>query len=152
MKNITLYPSKVKIIFLFLISLLFTVGGIIWIREEFNVKALFVVIFFCICTITFIIILMPNSSFLKLTSKGFEVRSLYRSHYYNWKDISNFDVIRVVLNKMVGFNLSNKRMRNSIHQSSQNLVGMDDALPVTYGYKPENLAKLLNEWKNKYSK
>jgi len=148
---ITFRPSKWKTLGLFLISLLFTLAGILMINDG-QMMGWFVSVFFGIGCLVFIAILLPNSSYLRLSEKGFEMRSLFKSSFTNWNEVDQFEPRYIGVNKMVFFKF------NSNYEKSGGFKGMveemaknEGALPDTYGHSAEELAELLNEWKNKYS-
>ncbi len=103
------------------------------------------IIFFGLCIVVFIIQLLPNSSYLKLTNEGFEVRSLYRSHFTKWTEVSGFGIYYVSFNTMVAFDYTEEHKKGK--KISKILSSYQGALPQTYGMKAIKLAALMNEWK-----
>ncbi|MDE2427936.1 MAG: hypothetical protein KGM99_04365, partial [Burkholderiales bacterium] len=92
--------------------------------------------------------MLPNASYLQLTPEGFTMRSLYRSHFFRWKDVTAFAVGRVVSNKMVMFNFAPTYQGPSKFRSfNASLTGYEAGLPDSYGMSHEALADLLNQYK-----
>ncbi len=146
-----LKPKKLKTLGLLLISILFVTAGF-FIKDNKPFIAWSSILFFGLGIIVFLIQLLPNSSYLKLTSKGFEIRNLYKSHFTSWSDIESFTTGIIGTNKMVMFNYSKEHNKHSSGKKvARNLSGSEGGLPNTYGMKAEDLAKLLNDWKFKYS-
>lgn len=112
----------------------------------------FVALFFSICTVVFIVIFLPNSSYLRITNQGFEIRSLYRSNFTNWNEVKEFGYGYVGGKKMVVFNYSPSHSKfQTTKNVAKTLTSIEGALPDIYGKSPEELAQLLNELKEKYS-
>ncbi|QQR55575.1 hypothetical protein IPG41_03405 [Candidatus Peregrinibacteria bacterium] len=103
--SLTFYPSKWKTFLLFFVSLFFTLGGT-WMISDREPMGWFVSIFFGIGCIVFIAILLPHSSYLRISEKGFEIRSLFRGGFTNWNEVDQFESGYIGLNKMVVFNYS----------------------------------------------
>ena len=161
--TITLRPRKLKIIGFLLISIAFVYGGFSFMDDKTLLKWSCIV-FFSLGAIVFIIQLMPNSSYLKLTGDGFEMRNLYRSHYTKWDEIKSFRAGSISIptyiqfgiiytnKKMVFFDYEKNHKKHKIGKALSNaLFGSQAALPDLYGMKVDDLAKLMNEWKNKNS-
>ena len=103
---ITLYPSKTKTILLLIVSLIFTFGGIFLIQKGDNFGWV-VSSFFGLCTLVFIIMLLPNSTYLKISEEGIEMKSLFRkSQILPWNIIETFGTGYIGLNEMVTLNFS----------------------------------------------
>lgn len=144
-----LRPSIIKTIALLIVSIIFVYGGII-LRDENQFMAWLIIIFFGLGTIVFVIQLIPNSSYLKLTKEGFEVKSLYKTNFTKWSDIDVFTTGYISKNLMVLFNYSNNHNKyNTGKKLAKSIAGNEGALPNNYGMKAKNLAILMNEWKSK---
>ena len=144
-----LKSNKLTIVILLLVSTLFVFLGITVIKENMFVKWL-TIIFFGLGIVVFIIELLPNSRYLKLTNEGFEVRSLYRSHFTKWTEVSGFGIYYVSFNTMVTFNYTEEHKKHKTGKKiSKILSSYQGGLPQTYGMKATELAALMNAWKNK---
>jgi hypothetical protein len=98
--------------------------------------------------IVFIIGMLAGENFLRLTSAGFEVRTMFRSHFYRWRDVMGFGVARLNLHKYVTIFM----MPETFHQmrgreASATFSNASGMLPDTYGMQAEKLAELLEEWR-----
>jgi hypothetical protein len=147
MKDITLYPSRVKSGFLLFISSLFTVTGIWMIMETGSWKGWLAAVFFGICTVVFVINLLPGKSYLKLTAEGFEVSSLAKKYFLKWTDVAGFGVSSIGMNKMVVFNYapSYAKAKNG-RNISRSVAGWEGGLHDTFGMKAEKLMNLMNAY------
>ena len=145
MQNLPLIlkPSKVKNIFLIIISLGFVILGISLLEKKIWIGVLNI-FFFGICLIIFLINMIPNSSYLKIDESGIEMKNLFRITFIPWKAVSSFKTKSIFLKKIVTFNIDKNLLTDS------NIKGNAGAFPDTYGMSAENLADFLNEYKLKF--
>ncbi len=147
-----LRPSKLKTLVLLIICLVFSFGGIFLIREGNNMGWL-VFSFFFIGVIVFIITLLPNSSYLKISAEGIEIKTLFKkSQMISWGVIDEFGAAYIGVNKMVTINFNENYNQQKVGRNlASSLTGFEGALPDTYGMDASKLANLLNDYKNKFS-
>jgi hypothetical protein len=128
--------------------LVFTALGVLMIQsgQQFGWLC---VIFFGIGVFISVAYMFPNASYLKLDSVGFTMCSFYRAQTFRWEDVSGFGVAQVFPNnKMVMFNFNPSYSQTSrLRTLNVNLVGYEAGLPDNYGLKHEQLAELLNKYK-----
>ncbi len=140
-------PRMGKTLLLLLVSSAFVAGGMLMIHEgrPFGWVA---VAFFGLGLIVFALQLLPNSSYLRVSSSGIEIGGLWRSHQYKWSDISHFYTGCIGPNKMVliAFAPSYEQAQTA-RNVARTLTGAEGALPDTYGFTAEALAAHLNRWK-----
>jgi hypothetical protein len=144
------YPNKLKTFFLFLVCLIFVWSSLFLSDSS---KSWTSAIFFGLGVIVFGIKLVPNSTYLKLTKEGFEIKSLYKSSFYTWNEVGLFEVTNIQFNKMIVFNFSPNYKK---HKKSRKFAaflskGFEGALPTTYSKNAYDLAKILNDWKLRHS-
>ncbi len=118
----------------------------VWLLPREPRVALAGIIFFGLCALVGLVNLLPNSSYLTLTEKGFLFVSLFRKHFVEWSDVQSFVPVRIQRRSMVGWNYSpefrgSKRLR-SVNSA---IAGVEAALPDTYGMPAEQLADLMNQ-------
>lgn len=146
----TLYPSKLKLTLLLLVSLVFVVTGI-WIVNSGDVKGLLVVGFFGICLLVAVIQFHPKASYLHLSTEGFTVCSLFRSSFVSWQHVQEFGLISISSNTMVAWNYAPYYVAaDRARAVSQALSGYEAALPDTYGLKPQHLTQLMSDLLSQY--
>lgn len=142
-----LKSDKITIVILLFVTTLFVVLGFT-VMEENTFTKWVTIIFFGLCIVVFIIELLPNSSYLKLTNEGFEIRNFYRSHFTKWTDVSGFGIYYVSFNTMVAFDYTEEHTKHKTRKKiARFLSSYQGALPQTYGMKAIKLAALMNEWK-----
>lgn len=143
-------PKSSKTILLGLTSLLFTVGGILIIQDE-PIKGWLITGFFGLCQLVFIIQVIPGSTELKLTNKGFEMTSLFRKSLTRWSDVKSFKIGYLGQNKTIMFDYIDGHDQHQTGKLiAKNLSGSQGALPSTYGLNANELLEIMNEWKQKY--
>jgi hypothetical protein len=109
------------------------------------------IVFFGGGAIAFSSLLLPKGAYLKLDSGGFTACWLFRTHRYRWSDVDRFEVRRIGWREFVGFNLSKEpRSRQSAPRLSWRVVGFDGGVPA-YGMSAQELAALMNEWRQRYA-
>lgn len=138
---VTLRPGKIKNIILILISIAFIGMGISLIEKNIWI-AILTIFLFGISFIIFSINLIPNTSYLKISEQGLEMKSLFRKTFIPWQVVSDFTTKQIFLNKIVMFNIDENFLRISKLKSKQG------AFPDTYGMSAKKLAALLNDYKS----
>lgn len=108
------------------------------------------VLFFGLGAIVGAIHLVPGMSYLRLTPDGFIIKSMYRiSRPVRWDSVSEFRVAKMeFLIKMVVFDAL-ARPDAGLSAINRQLVGAQAGLPDTYGRSAEDLAALLNQWRDR---
>lgn len=99
------------------------------------------------------IMLLPNSVYLQLTPAGFTVRTLLKRKDYRWEEVEEFRPGVFRGTQWVVFTLSPHgkagRTESRLKSLNKAISGGDDNLPDTYGMSAEDLAELMNGWKEK---
>lgn len=146
-----LRPSRGKALLMLVIGVAFMASGVFMVREG-RAWGWFVLIFFGLCTLIFITLLLPNAAYLRLSPEGFEIRSVFRSFRNKWSDVASFHAGRVGLNPMVMIRFApSYAPGRKARAVSAALTGGEGGLPDTYGRSAKDLAALLNEWRARYA-
>lgn len=151
LRVLELKPARLKTLALVLGSALLATLGWHFFAGVPALRWIFAV-FFGSGVLIFGVNLAPGSSYLRLSPEGLTYCSLYKPRHYSWHEIERFGVMVVGMNRMVGFSFSSsyrglERTRKAVAAVS----GYEVGLPDTYGRKPDDLIKLLNEWKKRHS-
>lgn len=146
--TVTFRASKWKVSLGLAVALLFVLGlGWIGLKQHDTGLILFAA-FVAVCMAVFCVQLHPRASFLTLKENGFVFCSLFRSHEVLWADVQGFGVYKVSHHKMVTWNY---QPAFSKHARGRNIAvaiaGCEAALPDTYGFKAEELARVMNRLK-----
>ncbi len=95
-------------------------------------------------------VLFFNSK-LEINNKGFLIHNLKKVNFIAWDEVQDFQVVVIGLNKMVGFNFSEKYDRQKkMRAVAVGLSGVEGALPDTYGMKAEDLAVLMVKYQHQF--
>lgn len=149
---ITLYPSKRSTILWLLVCILFVFAGY-WLIQSGSLVGWATAILFGIGAVVFTVTLLPNSSYLRISKQGLEIRTLYKSGFINWSDVERFDAGSIGSNKMVLVSYTAEHTKYQTAKSvARFLAGTEGALPDTYGHTAEQLAEKLNFLKSQCSK
>ena len=93
--------------------------------------------------------LIPGASYLRLTESGFTVCSLYRATTYQWSNVVGFGTATVRGNALVVYDFSDTyQAQPRSRRAAKAFMGVEAAIPDTYGHSAEDLARILNEWKS----
>lgn len=154
---ITFYPSKLKNILLFLACLMFVFLALLMNKTE-ELFYWLCLLFFGSGAVFFVLqILYPHSSFLKISEKGIEMRTVFRSSFLPWEVIKNFEIgtiyYRFGNKKMIVINFEDSyNKQNFGREIARSMTSIEGALPDNYGMKYEELVKILNGHKDKFTK
>lgn len=150
MKPIFLRPQKTKWILVLLGSVVFTLAGVLVINDNTVIKWT-TIIFFGLCSTVSAINLIPGASYLYLNETGFEICSLFRKHKFEWRDISRLEIIKAAnVQKIIVFNfVGDKAQKTNL---SKSLSGYSAGVPDSYGLSYEDLADLMNSYRDQYAK
>jgi uncharacterized integral membrane protein len=139
-----LKPSSKKWMLVLSFFLLMLVVGIVQIQEENNTG--YIIVFLTApLALGALVAMLPGASLLQLSAEGFKIKSLYRTQHYTWNNVSEFGINTQGL---VGFNFLDKKPKGA--ELAKELTGFEAALPDTYGYKADMLAKKMNSYRTKY--
>jgi len=83
--------------------------------------------------------LVPGAFSMTLSRQGIEIVDLYAAKRYAWSEVSEFLVRRGILGASVEFH----------HQRSGAPMPRREKLTELFGYKPNKMAALLNEWRSR---
>lgn len=145
---LTLLASKRRWILVLTISLALMAASVFSIGRQ-PITSWIGLAIFGACALIAAVQLLPGASALRLDQEGFVVRNLFRDWRYRWKDIGPVRVGRFVFWRMVGFDRTAPAGGNPIARINHGLIGVAEALPETYGLAPEQLAALMNTWRDR---
>ena len=148
--------------------LAFALGGIVLIIYGNAIVGWLGLVFFGFGSIVFLVNLVTGATQLRLDADGFTVRALYRSRSWRWSDIGEFSVGRVGRPRLrlslplaiAGIDLEGIEMVVWTYSPSYSeppnlrrrvqaaLEGTsNDFLPDRFGMSANDLADLMNQWK-----
>lgn len=110
-------------------------------------------------TFTFLIpVFSKRAVYLEISDKGMYEKNLFlRNVFYTWDEVDNFCVVKAsYFNKFVGFHCSNPQKAKKVF--SHKIIASPDnsdtnaMLAENYGMPADELAKLLQEKKDEYTR
>ena len=95
----TLYPSRAKFVFLLLVCLLFTLGGIqvASAGEQWGHLAYLI---FGLSSAACVLIMRNQTNYLKLGDNEFEIATLARKRRIKWDDVDSFGLVSVYMRNL----------------------------------------------------
>ena len=141
---LTLKPGKLKQILMLILNLGFVILGVNLLEKNLWIAILNIVLF-GLGLIISVVSMLPNASMLYIDERGIEMTALFRKTFIPWQAVQNFSTRRVVFFKQVFFNLD----ESLINDKTKRKQGV---FPDNYGMKAQELAELLNSYKNQILK
>ena len=145
-----LRPSAARRILLIAISSLFTLGGWLMVGSG-DTRGWFVFIGFGLGLLVSLVMSLPGAMGMVVMKEGFAIRSMYRTRFYTWDEVSEFGVFKIYTGhgpakKMVGFSGPTSHRRMAMVSAIVS-GGYTHTLPETYGISAEELAARLNAYR-----
>jgi len=106
--------------------------------------------FFGFWVVFFVFQLLPGCSGLKLDTEGFTILSWYRKKKIFWSDVESFHVSTVYTTPVVVWNFSPAYLERHPEKKASQNAERDRSFLDTYGTHAEDLAELLNQWREKW--
>jgi hypothetical protein len=145
-----LRPARFKWLIIFLIAAGFvgiavSVGDAMPTRQRWLAGG-----FFALCGLIAVPQMMGFGSSLSLDREGFTCRTLFRSFRRRWVDCTAFAPVRVGFNAVVGFSTAwDEAMQLRFAAVARGLTGTAGALPDTYGVSADDLADIMNRFRDR---
>jgi hypothetical protein len=152
----TIPPSLLKGLGMLVVGNLVMVAGILGISiglfglGTFTLVACTVVVGFS--TVLYVIAALRQRPRVVLTPEGFVFDKLFGSEAYQWEEIDGrFAVIKIGLSKAVAYKLTPEYKARVGRKPTSLFAGYDGAVSGALLRSPEELAELLNEYKQRNS-
>jgi hypothetical protein len=156
-KNLILRPRISKGIFVFGVSIVLLLGGVIFLNRSSgeHVLAWICISLFGLSTIAGISLLIPGCSCLILDQEGFVMVNMWRRYRFCWPEVSDFAVVNTQQGQRVGWNCSQNladdaplwRKRMARRTYVRRMCGRDALLGDDYGVPAQQLCSLMSERK-----
>jgi hypothetical protein len=99
--------------------------------------------------------LLPGASYLRLDPAGFTHCAAFFAVRVEWSDVAEFGVVKkdaAHAYSTVGFNFVPAYTKNAAgRELVRSVNGWEGAIPAKYGMRPEELAALMNEWRQRFN-
>lgn len=143
--TMSLPKAWLKVSLLLLVAVAFVIGGAA-LSQEGDRTGMFVVVFFGLCVAVFIWALMGRSG-VELDRDGFTVRSLFASHRYAWRDVSEFSHRRVGRTHMFLFD-DLKKADGALAKVNRFMSGHNAGFPAAFiGGSRDETCAILNAFR-----
>ena len=147
--ELTLRPNRRRYLLNMALAAGFVAAGDLMIRKG-DPRGWAGILFFGFGVIVYVLLLLPGSAYLRLDPTGFTVCSLFRAHSTGWFEVDSFEVARMRGRKLVVFNFSNLHRGQEFVRKVAVAIGWHQgALPDTYGLSAEELAAIMNDWRQR---
>jgi len=144
--------SLKKAVLVLFISICFVAIGV-WMTDEKPVMGWLCVGFFGLGIPASLVMMRPNTTYLKLTAEGFEIVGMARVTAYKWSDVDHFRVASIRGAKMVGIAFSSEyTQQRAARAVASALAGMEGAIPDSYTASVEEVCRTLNEWRSRHGR
>lgn len=139
----TYYPSKVRLFLRLAGSLVLMTAGIVALTHSpWNWLA---VLLFSTCSLIYGLALLPQATYLRLEKDGFILVTAFRPSTYKWGEVDAFRVGKIGTIAVVCFDYQNPQAQGSVFSIQES------NLPVVIGFSPDELVRLLNDGKSKFT-
>lgn len=97
-----------------------------------------------------VLFLLVRGSFIRLDSDGLTLKHLWRCQFMPWNELDGFSVVRIPPSgmEMVVFDYI-PISGQAVASLNRRLTGRNSALPDSYGFLPDDLAGLLDAWRQR---
>lgn len=141
--EIILAPTKRKLWFIIPVSIIFVAGGI-WMIVDKEPMGWFVTSFFGIGLLFFLVQYLPGSTYIKMTRKGFETKTLFRTAFLRWDEVRNFGAVSVGRNLLVGYDFTEEfKGKAKMREFNKGFAGYESLTPAEYEMNAHDLANLM---------
>lgn len=147
----TFRAGKVKALQLLLGSLAFVAAGI-WMSAEKPILGWICAGFFALGVPVSLLMMLPNSLFLRLDRDGFEMGSLFGSQKILWSEVDGFRISSIRGAKMIEIVFNENHTRQKAGRAVASAVaGMEGAIANSYDAPLAEVLASLNSWKHRFA-
>lgn len=150
--TVTFVASRKKAVLLLLASVAMVWLGI-WLLSEATVLGWVTVGFFSLGVPASLVMMLPNSTYLRLDEEGFEMGSFVTKQKYKWTDVAYFQLGSISGNRMIAivFRPEYKPLR-LVRRIVGTLSGMEAAIPNHYNAPLEQVLEALTTFKERFDR
>jgi len=144
--------SRKKALMILAISIGFVVLGV-WLAPENPIIGWLCVGFFGLGIPVSLLMMRPNSAYLKLTPEGIEIVAAYRTTRIKWSEVEGFYVGSISGAKIIGVAYSPEYQKQEAGRAvASALSGMEGAIADSYTASIEDVCRTLNDWKARFDR
>ena len=152
-ESLTYRASRWKAVWLLLGSAAFVALGYL-LRAEQPFIAWACMIFFGLgIPISLIMMLSPNSMYLRLDEEGFEIGSFVKKTRMKWTDVAGFELSSIRGARMIAIIYAPHYQGQQIGRAvASGLSGMEGAISNSYNAPLDEVLETLNAWRSRYGR
>ena len=144
--------SRKKALLLLLISIGFVLIGA-WMITEMPILGWLWIAFFGLGIPASLVMLSPNSTYLKVDDDGIDLVTMFRHLKLQWADVDGFRMASIHGTKMIAVEYSLQYTKQSTARAvASTLSGMEGAIADHYSAPLEQVLQTLNEWKARHGR
>ena len=151
--TLTFVASRRKASLVLILSIGFVALGV-WLTPEWPFLGWLSVAFFGLgIPVSLLILLLPNSTYLRLDEEGFEMGSIIRKQKYQWTDVDDFHIRSIYGARMIAiiFNTEYRKQRFA-RSVAATLSGLEAAIANQYNATLEQIFEALSTWKQRHGR
>ena len=142
--------SRRKALLILALSIGFVVVGV-WLAAKHPVMGWLSAGFFGLGIPVSLLMMWPDSTYLKLTGEGIESVAMFRRTALKWSEVEGFYVGSVRGAKMIGIAFSPAYQKLKAGRAVASfLSGMEGAIADSYAAPVDEVCRTLNEWKARF--
>jgi hypothetical protein len=150
------YPGPIELIpdvrkwrLFLMLNLAFVVAGLAMMAQGHR-NGMYVAIAFGMIAAILSIVALPGAAKLTVERDGFRATVLYRGKFTRWTDVSEFQVAQMARTSQQVVIYDDASLVEGSHlMSGKKFAGRNSALPGSYGRTAQDLAIILNHWRNR---
>ncbi|QDT09442.1 DUF2244 domain-containing protein [Planctomycetes bacterium K23_9] len=146
-EEMTLHPSPKKWAFVFGVGILFCCGGVLLVIQQPGLMSWLVLAFFGLVAAVGLAMILSRRAHLTLHADRFEQSVLGRRFRYQWNEVSEFFVWKHQYNSLVCFDVA--KDKSVLGRMNRGLSGASGSLSDTFGIDAEDLAELMNRFRDR---
>ena len=102
---------------------------------------------FLVSNAFFLIQFLPQANNVTLDTSGFHLRTLFRTHSYNWSDIKEVFIAPLAGDFVIAFDFNDSyEKQRGTRQLSKRLAGFEGCFPIIDSHPPQELLQLVSEF------
>lgn len=139
--------NKLKDFMFFVVSLIFVAASYL-ILEKNPLMGYLGISFFGIGSILFLIQLLTNISYIKLSEEGVEEKNLFRTKNYKWSEVEHFRQVNFRGNKSIVFDYTKEYKKAKVNKKTfKFLLEKQQSITSSHNIKTDELVKLMINYK-----
>jgi len=153
MQQELIYRASIKkALFVLVVSICFVTVGL-WMSTENPVVGRFFACFFAVGIPVSLLMMRPNSTYLRLDQSGFEIVTIFRRYALKWSEVEAFHLVKLSSAKAIGIVYSPEYTKQRTCRAvSSALSGVEGAIADQYCAPLQEICQTLNTWRERFGR